>query len=156
MSQVLFGASLDSIDSQVVETLRTELDYTRFGHDVEAELFVHYARARLAQIALVGHQTRAAKTTRTAYFVQPFGPFWIQHSIRFFVLWFEHCNSALFNQKQVHSMILTNFYSKAELKNTEIQNESLRLMCFYKNKSRSIPHKCVEAKHCDRWRIRPS
>lgn len=78
------------IESRIVERFGDESDDARFGDDIESQLLVDKAGARLGQIALVGDETGATETTRTAQFVHPFHPLGIEATVGFFVFRLEH------------------------------------------------------------------
>ena len=65
------------------------------GNNVEFQLLVNKASTCLRQISLVENKTVSSKTARAAKFLQPFCPLWVQLSVGFFVLGFEHANNFL-------------------------------------------------------------
>lgn len=60
--------------------------YLCFGNNFKLQLLINQTGSGLWQIALIRYKARPAKTTRTTQLMHPFGPFWVQPSIRLFIL----------------------------------------------------------------------
>lgn len=65
------------------------------GNDVELQFLIDQAGPGLREVTLVQDQTVAAKAARTAQFLEPLSPLWVQLAVGLFILRFEHANDFL-------------------------------------------------------------
>lgn len=99
----LLHACLLTIQARIIEHLAHELHHSGVGYDAEAELAINQAGARLAQVALIRDQAAPAEAARTAEFVHPFRPLWVQPAVRLLVLRLEYADYFLTKDTRRHS-----------------------------------------------------